>query len=323
MSRITRMLLVPSLLPLTSSLGACASTGATFGSGVGDSFPEHPPYRAGAEIAVVASDTTHLGHLPVTFQRGASQSSVFDPGSATKSPIAKLLDQMNAFLDSLDVSEALVTESRAPSSAVPPDVRFGCIPSLGIPGNDCEERGDSALGRGHQTMQLAVGRPSPEWISWTRELAMRHGTRRILVITLEVGQYLMRQEGLSGTKVLELGTGNRATLPWLTSLETPVSVLQLTGALVDENGKAIRIGAEGFFPRRTPLLASAVGAQALISDADAESASTLTREDLAGRPLAWKVAMLELVAGLTGRRPLPLRERGNSARLFSQGPNHD
>ncbi|HZA51832.1 MAG TPA: hypothetical protein VE549_13900 [Myxococcaceae bacterium] len=35
------------------------------------------------------------------------------------------------------------------------------------------------------------------------------------------------------------------SLPWLTSLETPVSVLQLTGALIDRSGQAVRIGAEG------------------------------------------------------------------------------
>ena len=288
-------------------ISACASTGATFRSGVGDSFPEHPPYYAGTKPELVARDTGRIGHLPIAFQRGASQAPIFDPRSGRGSPIDALLEHMNAYLDSLGVSTRLVEGRRVSAvahaaTAVPPDVRVGCAPELGIPGNDCAERGDSALGRGRQTMQLAVGRPSAEWVAWTREVTSAANASRTLVITLEVGQYLTRQEGWRGSKVVELGTGHTAKLPWLTSLETPVTVLQLTGALVDQDGKALRIGAEGFFARRTRLLVSSVGGQELLSDEDVTAIGTLRREDLPGQPLAWRVAMRELVSGLTGRR---------------------
>lgn len=150
-------------------------------------------------------------------------------------------------------------------------------------------------------MQLAVGRPSSEWVSWIAGVMTDQGAARTLVVTLEVGQYLLRQEGLRGTKVLELGTNHRATLPWLTSLETPVSVLQLTAALVGPDGKAVRIGAEGFYPRRLRLLVSAVGGQELLGDADVAAVRSQRREDLPGQPLAWQVAMRELVTRVTGR----------------------
>ena len=298
--------IVPSIA--LAVLAACASTGATFRSGVGDAFLEHPPYYAGRSRDVLARDTASIGHLPVAFQRGASQPSIFDPRDGSGSEIDRLLEDMNTFLDSLAVSKRLV-EGRGVSAVAhaatrtPPDVRFGCAPRLGIPGDECAERGDSALGRANQTMQLAVGRPSAEWAAWNREIASAAGVRHTLVITLEVAQYLPRQEGWRGTKVLELGTGNRATLPWLTSLETPVTVLQLTGALVDRDGKAVRIGAEGFHARRTRLLVSAVGGQELLSDDDVRAARTERRDDLTGKPLAWKVAMRELVSGLTAREP--------------------
>ena len=120
-----------------------------------------------------------------------------------------------------------------------------------------------------------------------------------MVITLEVGQYLTRQRGLVGAKDVDLGTNNVAKLPWLTSLETPVTVLQLTGALVDRDGKAIRIGAEGFYVRRTRLGISAIGGQELIGDEDIVKAREARRDDLAGSPLAWRVALGNLVAGLT------------------------
>jgi len=294
-------------LSLTLLCG-CASTGATFRSGVGDAYLEHPPYYAGQSPETVARDTTRIGHLPIAFQPGASQPAIFAP----RSPIDQLLEEMNAYLDSLGVSTRLVDGRRVSAVAhaatqFPPDVRFGCAPHLGIPGEDCAERGDSTLGRGYQTMQLAVGRPSTEWIAWNREITTATGVARTLVITLEIGQYLARQEGWRGTKVLELGTSHREELPWLTSLETPVSVLQITGALVDRDGKALRIGAEGFVARRTRLLVSSVGGQELLSDDDLRAARTTRRDDLQGRPLAWQVALRRLVSSLTAREaPRPL-----------------
>ena len=287
-------------------LSACATTGATFRSGVGDSFPEHPPYYAGAKTEAVARDTGRIGHLPIAFQRGASQAPIFDPRNGSGSTVDQLLEEMNAYLDSLGRSVRLVDGRRVSAVAhqattTPPDVRFGCAPEYGAPGNDCAERGDSALGRGRQTMQLAVGRPSQEWIAWMGDVLRDTNASRALVVTLEVGQYLPRQEGWRGTKIVELGSGNTATLPWLTSLETPVTVLQLTGALVGADGKAVRIGAEGFYAKRTRLLVSAVGGQELLSDEDVSAVRALRRDDLPGQPLAWKVALRELVTRLTGK----------------------
>jgi hypothetical protein len=292
---------------LVSATTACATTGATFRSGVGDRYLEHPPYYAGTSLDAVARDTSRIGHLPIAFQSGASQSPLFDPRDGSGSAIDRLLQEMNGFLDSRGVSTRMVEGRRVSAVAhratqTPPDVRFGCAPSLGIPGNDCAERGDSVLGRNFQTMQLAVGRPSTEWIEWMREITSGSRTARTLVVTLEVGQYLTRQEGWRGTKIVELGTNNVATLPWLTSLETPVMVLQLTAALVDRDGRAIRIGAEGIYVHRTRLLVSGIGAQELLTAEDVQAVRSARREDLPGAPLAWKVALETVVTGVTGRR---------------------
>jgi hypothetical protein len=291
-------------------LAACATTGATFRSGVGDAMLEHPPYYAGAAAQAVAADTARIGHLPVVFQPGAAQASIFDPKYGPGTPVGTLLGEMNAYLDSLTgasgLSVRLVEGGRVSAVAhaatrVPPDVRFGCLTETGLPGDDCAERGDSALGRGRQGMSLAVGRPSAEWTAWIDEVAAERGVGRVLVVTLEVGFYLPRQTGLRGDKSVELGTGNIAKLPWLTSLETPVAVLQLTGALVGRDGQAIRIGAEGFMAKRTRLSVSALGAQELLTAEDVEAARTLKRDDLPGTPLAWQVALRRLVGQVTGR----------------------
>lgn len=288
-------------LPLLS-LAACSSTGATFRSGVGDAFPEHPPYYAGASREAVGADASRIGHLPIVFQRGASQSAIFDPKSDPGTPTAALLAEMSAYLDTL-VGGASARLSAPAGAVVPPDVRFGCLTDTGLPDDDCTVDDNSALGRGRQQMKLAVGRPSPEWTAGMRGAMNSAGVSRTLVITLEVGQMLLRQRGLAGSKELELGTGYTVRFPWLTSLETPVPVLQVTGALVDQDGKAIRIGAEAFQAKRTPFLVSSAGAQALLLDADVAEARTRRREDLPGQPLAWRVALRHLVAQLTGREP--------------------
>ena len=288
---------------------ACASTGATLNSGVGDAFPVHPPFYAGAPSSAVATDTSRIGHLPVAFQRGASQSANFDPRSGPGTPTAMLLAEMSAYLDTLmsggGASVRLAPlDGGASGAAIAPDVRFGCVTVSGASDDECETRDNGgALGRGHQPLKLAVGRASPGWTESLQRSLTQAGASRALVVTLEVGQMLLRQTGLRGNKELELGTGHTARLPWLTALETPVSVLQLTGALVGRDGKAIRIGAEAFQAKRTPFLVSSMGAQALLLDEDVAEARTRRREDLPDQPLAWRVALRHLVSQLTGREP--------------------
>lgn len=277
---------------------------------MGDAFPEHPPYYAGISREAVPADASRIGHLPIVFQRGASQSEIFDPKSGPGTSTAALLIEMSAYLDTLVGTASTRLPDGATGSAgsrplVAPDVRFGCLTDTGLPDDDCTVDDNSALGRGRQQMKLAIGRPSPEWVARTRESMNTAGVSRALVITLEVGQMLLRQRGLAGSKELELGTGHTARFPWLTSLETPVSVLLLTGALVDQEGKAIRIGAEAFQAKRTPFLLSAAGAQALLLDEDVAEARARRREDLPGQPLAWRVAMRHLVEQLTGRELSP------------------
>jgi hypothetical protein len=289
------------------ALAACASTGATFQSGVGDAFLERAPYYAGSRLASGGESGARVGVLPLYYQPGAGQPDPFDPRREPGSPISTLLAEMNEALDSLTASEGLtplglgegVRGTVAPAAlGTPPDVRFGCLTELDLPGEDCAERGDSVLGREDQRMKLAVGRPAAQWISATGSAMDAAGLSHVLVLTLEVGQYLPKQKGLAGRKSVELGTGYEVEFPWLTSLETPVAVLQLTGALMDRNGKAVRIGAEGIVARRTRLPVSALEAQELLGDADVAAARTQRREDLAGAPLAWREAMEQLVTQL-------------------------
>jgi hypothetical protein len=220
------------ILLLSLSVGACATTGATLGSGVGDRLLEHPPFYAGTAGPAGPEGVVRTGHLPVAYQRGASQAPIFDP--SLSGPVQALLADMTGFLDSSGASIRLVEGGQVSAvthaaTRTPPDVQFGCVTEPGVPDDECGVP-EGALGRGPQWMRLAVGRPSPEWVDWIGSVMADQGVDRALVVTLEVGQYPVHQHGWRGTKEVVLGTEHVASLPWLTSLETQVSVLQLTGA---------------------------------------------------------------------------------------------
>ncbi|HEX6059386.1 MAG TPA: hypothetical protein VFZ11_10265 [Gemmatimonadaceae bacterium] len=292
-------------LALPAVLGACA-TGSTFRSGVGDAHLERAPYYAGQSVS---ADAGRIAHVPVVYQRGGAQSPIFDPEGGPASPVAALLRDMNAYLDSLGVTTRITAW---PPQGTPPDVQFGCATD-GV-GEECAEEGGVSgarpggfLGSDRNRMRLAVGRPSPEWVAWEQGALADAGASRALVLTLEVGQYWPYQANIRGSKEIELGTNHVVGLPWLTAVDAPVSVLQITGALMDSTGLAIRIGAEGLVARRTGLLMSGLGAQALISDEDVEAIRTARRENLPGQPLTWQVALRNLVAELTGRGEIAVK----------------
>jgi hypothetical protein len=289
----------------TFALASCATTGATFGSGVGDSYLARPPYRAGAAVA----SGTRVLRLPTSYQRGAAQPAIFDP-AVTSGPVAALLADMNAYADSLGATITLASGSTGGvPGGTPPDVHFGCV--AGASDECTTESGAGPALRNSDTeqprMRLAVGRPSPEWIASMRGALEQSNADFALVTTLEIGQYRVTKTGWTNRKSMELGTGYSVQLPWLTSLDAPVNVLQITGAMMNREGKAVRIGAEGMLAKRTSMVMSGLGAQALLSDEDVEQLRTLRREDRPGRPLVWQVAIRQLVADLSGKPDIASR----------------
>lgn len=272
-------------LAIAIGLAACASTGSTFQSGVGDTYLDSAPWYAGAFV----TPANDIAHLPIRFQ-GDREMAVADPASGPGSEMAALIAEMNVYLDARGASARINAENSQPGTA--PDVQFGCETAGADECAGYEE---------HRRMRLAVGRPSPTWTQWAAAEAQRAGASRVLVITLEVGNYMPRQRDWKGSKEVRLGTMHTVDLPWLTSLDQPVNVLQLTGALMDANGHAIRIGAEGLLARRTNVALAGLGIQQLISDDDVQRVRTLRREDLPGAPLAWQLALDHMVEQLTGK----------------------
>jgi hypothetical protein len=286
------------LLPLGGVLLlAVGCTGATTGSGVGDRMILSPPYYAGRAVPVEGGP---IGHLPITYQRGATHEALFDPAAEPDSPVAKLLAEMNEFLDGLGLTVPVA--AAAATVGTPPDVMFGCFQDAA---GECQDP-ESVDSRGPR-MRLAVGRPSGSWVSWYQGELDGAGSPRALLITLEVGQYWPRQKNWRGSKEVELGSDYAVDIPWLTALDRPVLVLQLTGALLDRDGKAVRIGAEGMLARRTNVALAGFGVQSLIGEEDVERLRGSRREELPGQPLVWEAALRNLLAELTGRPDLAIR----------------
>jgi hypothetical protein len=298
-------------LILVSTLAtACATTGATYGSGVGDAMLSRSPWYAAARSTPNVPAGQRVGIAPISYQKRDMLGDILDPSGAPGSPMAELLREMNAYLDSLAAAngtapmrllEAGPAGTRSALRGTPPDVRFGCLRLNNLPGEDCAVRGDRLLGRNPNLnqMKLEVGRPSESWTRWFAEETANVGVELALVITIEIGEYLIRQTGLRGEKSVDLGSGHIQPLPWVTSLEQPVQVIQLTGALMGRDGRARRIGAEGIYAKRTGIVASGFGLTALNDDHDVAELRTRRREDLPGQPLAWQEALRNLVRELT------------------------
>jgi hypothetical protein len=238
-----------------------------------------------------------LAHTPIRYQRGGAQPAFLDLAGDPGTPVARLLAEMNAYLDSLAVSAPLAS----PPDGTPPDVRFGCDM------DSTDECSSELTQRGEPVMRLAVGRPSREWVTSLEASLTEAAADAALVLTLEIGQYWPRQKNLRGDKIVELGSRHTAALPWLTALDRPVQVLQLTGALIGSDGRALRIGAEGLLAVRTNIFLGSLGIEQLISDSDVER---VLHEPLGAgtdSALVWQWAIRSLVAELTAQRDIALR----------------
>ncbi|MGI8844318.1 MAG: hypothetical protein ACR2HZ_11500, partial [Gemmatimonadaceae bacterium] len=136
-------------------------------------------------------------------------------------------------------------------------------------------------------MVLSVDPPERAFSSWLGSAFLGAGVGHAIV-TLETAPFWPRQTGLRGNKVVDLGSGYAQELPWLTSLDQPVWVAQLTGVLTDSTGHPVRIGAEGVPAKRTRFLISAAGGEELIRDDEIAQLRGQRREDLVGSPLTWR-----------------------------------
>jgi len=151
-------------------------------------------------------------------------------------------------------------------------------------------------------MVMHVRKPSAAWSQAMAALLAREGAQYAVVVTLAVSQYPKGREGVFGKKVV-LGTGYEEKIEFLTAEDKLLEVLQLTGVLVDAQGRVVRAGAEGILARDTPFAAQVFDVSKVLDDRTLERVLTKERrKDLPGDPPKWEVALGNLVAQLRGDR---------------------
>jgi hypothetical protein len=287
------------LLLLTAG---CAGT--TSGGPVRDAYLSQAPHYASSATGAVMPSAP-IGVLPVTFQKHSIRP-VLDPPSGPGSALSLLIGEMNAYLDTLarepDVTFAPVrgetgpNVAATPEAAQAPDVRFGCVLTADLSMFDCPPARsiENSGFRPFQPTRLSVAPATSEWTEWATGTMQNTRTGSLLVLTIDEGIYRPRQDTYLRQKWVEIGTNHMLPIPWFTPIDA-VTVLQLTGALVDREGRVVRIGVEGLYARIPRHLENVE----VLEEANMQELRTMRRTDLPGQPLAWKVAMQELVRQMT------------------------
>ncbi len=209
--------------------------------------------------------------------------------------LEQLKDQLNAYLQQKGYK---IVPSIETSYEDYPVVYFGAIESFDYPGDPDDPEIASYPDVDKPIIVIYKQSPAKNWKDKLKNICSKHGVQYVLVPFLSIGNFKVYQKDWKGNKEIVLGTNFRQPVPWLTSLNDPVEVLYVGGAVVDCNGKIIRVGAEGMLAKRTNFALSVLDFQAAISDEDVIKLLQKKREDLPGKPLVWKTAFENLLQQL-------------------------
>lgn len=281
-ARIRGLLALAALLPALAPPGtgeAAVTRGAL----------DRPPYVDGR----LKGPVRPAAHVAVAFRAG-------DPGSLDPTPgrspaLAAVLDSLREEIARLRLTTALAVGNGLEGG---PDVGFGCRRGGTEP--DGTPRSALEIDPGEpRRMAFEVEDARRSWRDAVRAAA-GDSIRAILSVQLGFAEYWVRQKNWKGSKLIDLGVARAMPLPWLTSLDDPVQVLQLTAALVSPEGRVLRVGAEGLIARRTGMTASVLGAQEILTEAELES---LTAPAADGSGPVWRSALRELITRMLDTRP--------------------
>jgi hypothetical protein len=251
------------------------------------------PPAAGQRVAV----------LPVGLDRELAASFEYADRARVFTPIGDAVQARLATTEGLRVVEA----TALPKDGAPRVYVGSATGDLAPP--DAEQSA-SAPGDLLPPMVLHLERPSKAWQDAARKFMAAEGLTHLIVVNVAVSQYPKEQRGLTKKAVL-LGTGYAAPVKFLTAVDKPIEVLQVTGLLVDADGRVLRAGAEGVLGRDTPFTAQIFDISKVLDDEALQAALTAERRhDLTEAPLALEVAVDNLVAQLLQdsrrlRMPLP------------------
>ena len=234
-------------------------------------------------------------HLPVALDT-ESGSEFFYRGR--EEVLQPLINTINQYLDSLQWSPGVGNDTFTASAKGAPSLIVGSSESEIAPPSAEMLREDYDR---QPPMVMHVNKPSREWRGKLSALMEQHNSEYAMVFWLAFNQYPKSKKGLFKKKVI-LGTGYEPEIRFLSDELEPVEVLQLSGMLLNRKGEIVRAGAEAFLYEDSPFWVQVLEAETLISDKKIrQSIEQIRREDLPGKPVAWKVALFHLIEQLCQR----------------------
>lgn len=238
------------------------------------------------------TESSRIVHAPVMFDKEMSEEFFYQNREVILQP---LMEIMNQYLDSLAWSEPIAVA-----------VQNNGLPWLFVGSSEAETAPPATMMMRDEhdeypPMALYLDKPTREWRQSFTGMMNEEQADYAILLWLGLTEYPKADKGLFKKKVV-LGTGYEREIRFLSAVDKPVEVLQLTGVLLDKNGNVVRAGAEGFLHEDSPFWVQVLEAGTTVDDRAIRKLFTEeVREDLPGRPLAWKVAVENLVKQLTQR----------------------
>jgi hypothetical protein len=238
------------------------------------------------------TESSRIVHSPLMFDKEMSEEFFYQNREVILQP---LMEIMNQYLDSLAWSEPIAGA-----------VQNNGLPWLFVGSSEAETAPPATMMMRDEhdeypPMALYLDKPTREWRQSFAGMMNEEQADYAILLWLGLTEYPKADKGLFKKKVV-LGTGYEREIRFLSAVDKPVEVLQLTGVLLDKNGNVVRAGAEGFLHEDSPFWVQVLEAGTTVDDRAIRKLFTEeVREDLPGRPLAWKVAVENLVKQLTQR----------------------
>lgn len=238
------------------------------------------------------SESASIIHYPVSLDQKMFTEFFYEGREEAFQP---LVDSMNSYLNSLGWSKKASTT--LPQKGAP-YLFVGSSEAETAPHATLMMRDEHDM---YPPMALFLDKPSKDWRKSFGETMQAQQGEYALMIWIGLSEYPKANKGVFKKKVV-LGTGYEHEIRFLSAVDKPVEVLQLTGVLMDREGNILRAGAEGILHEDSPFWVQTLNAGTTVDDNALRKLFTEERrDDLPGKPLAWRVGLYNLMEQLTGR----------------------
>lgn len=241
-------------------------------------------------LKTIPDENAGIYHLPLDVADRYKTDPFFKSGGRSLQPLMKIISK---YIDSLQLSAKLETDQLSIPGG--PRLFIGNFESFDAPPEAKHMRNENDK---YPPMIIHIEKPAKEWKTALLQSLTAVNGNFLVIMNLSFAEFPKADKGLVGKKVV-LGIHYEQSLNFLTAIDKPVEVLQITGMLLDREGNILRAGSEGILAKDTPFSLQIFNIQ---KEIDRKAIDKLIneerREDLPDKPLKWKVAVNNLYAKL-------------------------